>query len=97
MTEKRILLTGASGMVGKCILEHPDINRFEFLAPIREELNLFDFNAVSIYLEKQKLAVIIHAAGKVGGIEANIKEPVNFLIENLDAGRNIAGCASEWY
>ena len=89
MTEKRILLTGASGMVGKSILEHPDINRFEFLTPSREELNLFDFNAVSTYLEKHKPDVIIHAAGKVGGIEANIKEPVNFMIENLDVGRNI--------
>ena len=33
--------------------------------------------------------LIVHAAGKVGGIQANIAEPVAFLVENLDMGRNI--------
>jgi GDP-L-fucose synthase len=32
---------------------------------------------------------VIHAAGMVGGIQANMREPVNFLIKNLDMGRNL--------
>jgi GDP-L-fucose synthase len=33
--------------------------------------------------------MVIHAAGKVGGIQANLREPIGFLVENLDMGRNV--------
>jgi GDP-L-fucose synthase len=32
---------------------------------------------------------VIHTAGLVGGIQANIARPVDFLVENVDLGRNI--------
>src|SRR5690606_3724887 len=35
-----------------------------------------------------KPELIIHAAGHVGGIQANIANPVRFLVDNLDIGRN---------
>lgn len=89
MIKKRILLTGAGGMVGCNILEHPNIEDFNVLAPRRAELDLRDFNAVQKYLAKHQPEFVIHAAGKVGGIQANIREPVAFLLENLDMGRNI--------
>lgn len=85
----RILLTGAGGMVGRNLLEHPDISEFEMLAPRSSELDLRDFKAVQDYLVKHRPDMVIHAAGKVGGIQANIHEPVGFLLENLDMGRNI--------
>lgn len=85
----KILLTGAGGMVGKNVLEHPEINNFEVLAPRRKELDLRDFVAVQAYLDKYRPDMVIHAAGKVGGIQANMREPVGFLLENLDMGRNI--------
>lgn len=37
--------------------------------------------------------MVIHAAGKVGGIHANIREPAGFLLENLDMGRNVVWAA----
>lgn len=85
----KILLTGAGGMVGKNFLEHPEINNFEVLAPRKKELDLRDFVAVQAYLDKYRPDMVIHAAGKVGGIQANMREPVGFLLENLDMGRNI--------
>ena len=33
--------------------------------------------------------MVIHAAGTVGGIVANSRQPLKFLLENLDMGRNI--------
>ncbi|MDA7700404.1 GDP-L-fucose synthase [Methylophilaceae bacterium] len=89
MIKKRILLTGAGGMVGRNILEHPGIEDFDVLAPRSAELDLRDFNEVKKYLAKYQPEFVIHAAGKVGGIQANIREPVAFLLENLDIGRNI--------
>ncbi|MGC5703633.1 GDP-L-fucose synthase [Pseudomonas sp. NFXW11] len=85
----RILLTGGSGMVGRNVLEHPSISDFEVLAPSSSELDLRDFGAIQAYLDQHKPDMVIHAAGKVGGIQANIKAPVSFLLDNLDMGRNI--------
>jgi GDP-L-fucose synthase len=93
MSKIRILLTGGGGMVGRNLLEHPAISDFEVLAPCSSELDLLDFNAVQAYLRKQQPDVVIHAAGKVGGIQANIREPVSFLMNNLDMGRNIVWAA----
>ncbi|MCF5327629.1 NAD-dependent epimerase/dehydratase family protein, partial [Pseudomonas lurida] len=93
MKKIRILLTGGSGMVGRNLLEHSCIDDFEVLAPPSSELNLLDFKAVQDYVERTQPNVIIHAAGKVGGIQANIREPVKFLLDNLDMGRNIVWAA----
>lgn len=85
----KILLTGGGGMVGTNILENSDFKEFEVLAPRSRELDLRDFVAVKDYLKKHSPDLVIHAAGKVGGIQANIREPVSYLLENLDMGRNI--------
>jgi GDP-L-fucose synthase len=85
----KILLTGAGGMVGNNLLEHSEINKLKVLAPRSKELDLRDFVAVQVYLDKHRPDMVIHAAGKVGGIQANMREPVGFLLENLDMGRNI--------
>lgn len=89
MTKKRILLTGGGGMVGRNLLEHPAISDFEVLAPRSAELDLCDFVAVKAYLHKHQPDMVIHAAGKVGGIQANMREPVSFLVENLEMGKNV--------
>lgn len=89
MIKIRILLTGGGGMVGQNLLEHTDISNFEMLAPSSKELDLRDYHSVQTYLQKNKPDMVIHAAGKVGGIHANMREPVSFLMDNLDMGRNI--------
>jgi GDP-L-fucose synthase len=82
-------------MVGRNVLEHPEIGEFEILAPRSSELDLRDFNAVTSYLNTHRPDMVIHAAGKVGGIQANMREPVSFLMDNLDMGRNIVWAAHE--
>ena len=89
MSKKTILLTGSGGMVGQNLLEHPDISSYDILSPRSNELDLRDFEKVENYLLKYKPEMIIHAAGKIGGIQANLREPVSFLVDNLDMGRNI--------
>lgn len=82
-------------MVGQNLLEHPAISEFDVLAPRSSELNLCDFNAVQTYVRQHQPDMIIHAAGKVGGIQANMREPVGFLMDNLDMGRNIVWAAHQ--
>lgn len=95
MSKPRILLTGGGGMVGRNLLEHPAISDFEMITPRKAELELRDFSAVQAYLSKHQPDMIIHAAGKVGGIQANMREPVDFLMDNLDMGRNIVWAARQ--
>ncbi|HEY8035024.1 MAG TPA: GDP-L-fucose synthase [Methylobacter sp.] len=91
----RVLLTGGSGMVGRNFLEHPAIGEFDVLAPQSSELNLLDNRAVEAYLAEKKPDLVIHAAGRVGGIQANMRDPVRFLMDNLDMGRNIVWAAHQ--
>jgi len=80
-------------MVGRNFLEHPSAAFHEVLAPTSSELDLRDYAAVNAWIERHKPDVVIHAAGKVGGIQANIREPVRFLLDNLDMGRNVVWAA----
>ena len=85
----RVLLTGGSGMVGRNILDHQSVCEWNVISPNRNELDLTDFDATIDYIIKIKPDIIVHAAGLVGGIHANISHPVDFLAVNLDISRNI--------
>ncbi|OWY33346.1 GDP-L-fucose synthase family protein [Herbaspirillum aquaticum] len=85
----RIFLTGGRGMVGRNFTEHAAAAQHEILSPTSSELDLLDASAVSAWVAEHKPDVVVHAAGRVGGIQANMREPVAFLTENLDMGRNV--------
>lgn len=90
----KIFLTGGSGMVGSNILEHPESNQHLFVAPTSKELNLLDRDAVIASLSQEMPDLIIHSAGLVGGIQANIANPVDFLLKNIDMGLNVISSAA---
>lgn len=85
----RILLTGSTGLVGKNILESPRALTHRFFTPTSDELNLLDWERTKEYFSKIKPDIVIHAAGKVGGIQANLADPVGFLVDNLEIGKNV--------
>ncbi len=86
---RKMLLTGGSGMVGRNLQEHPSIFDWNVDAPSSSELDLTDSKAVFDYIGYRKPDIIIHCAGKVGGIQANIDSPVSFLDQNIMMGRNV--------
>jgi len=90
----RIFLTGAGGLVGRNILENLREDH-EVFAPLRSELDLMDSNATLGLIKSTKPDMVIHSAGLVGGIQANIREPVRFLVENLQLGLNVVQAAYE--
>lgn len=93
-TQKQVIfLTGSRGMVGSNILEFHKSSEYKWLSPTRAELDLTDYDQVHSFLKKNKPNLIIHAAGKVGGIEANIKNKIEFLVENIDLGRSVVMAA----
>ena len=91
----RVFLTGSTGMVGRNILEHPRMNEIEVFSPSRSALNLLDKAQVEKFFLSHHIDVVVHAAGVVGGIMANINEPVKFLVENTEMARNLIMCSFE--
>lgn len=89
----KVLLTGSSGMVGRNILEHEKSSSYEFLTPSSHQLDLTNRIAIESYLSEQSPELIIHCAGLVGGIQANIARPFEFLQKNTLMGINLVSCA----
>jgi GDP-L-fucose synthase len=85
----KFLITGASGMLGKSLIDQLKKKKHKFLAPSSKELNLLNPYLVRKYLNKKKPNYIIHLAGYVGGIGANMNDPIRFLHSNMIMGMNL--------
>lgn len=91
----KILITGSTGMVGKNIIEREELKNFSVLSPSSKDLNLLDINNVEKYLSSHMPDMIIHCAGKVGGIQANMKDMTHFLSDNLIMGINLVNSSKK--
>ena len=76
----RLLLTGSRGMLGSSILGRIG-QKYEVLSPNRSELDLLNSENVLNYLKENNPNLIIHAAARVGGIQANIENSFDFLTQ----------------
>jgi len=75
---KRILLTGASGFIGRNIL--PVLKeKYGITSPSREQLDLLDGNSVYSYLKKEKFDIVFHLANPTGH---NLADAQDRLFEN---------------
>ncbi len=82
-------------MVGRNITEYKKSVNYTLLTPSSKELNLLDRFSVDAYFKNNKIDVVIHSAGIVGGIQANMANPVKFLVDNTQMGLNIIMSAKE--
>lgn len=82
-------------MVGRNVREHAEAAKWEVIGPARAELDLKDLSAVRAFVQQEKPDVVVHTAGRVGGIHTNASDPINFLIDNVDLGRNVIMTAFE--
>ena len=86
----RIFIAGHNGMVGGAIYRQLKKNGYkELLIATRKELNLLNTDAVEKWFKKNKPDIVIMAAAKVGGIEANSRYSGDFILENLKIQTNI--------
>ena len=85
--DNKVLLTGASGMVGSAISRSlADCN---LLTPSRNELDLCNLQQVNNYFEEHRPEYVLMIGAKVGGIIANKSDPVGFLSENARMQLNL--------
>jgi GDP-L-fucose synthase len=96
LSGRSIFVTGHNGMVGGAIMRLLQQRRDVIvLTAERNDLDLTDKNAVYDWMAQRRPEVIIHAAGRVGGIAPNEKYPVEFLNDNLSMAQNVINGAYE--
>jgi GDP-L-fucose synthase len=80
----RIFVAGHRGMAGSAICRALQRAGYgQILIASREELDLLDGAAVERWFADHRPTVVVLAAAKVGGIQANSSYPADFLLENL--------------
>lgn len=87
----KVFLTGGSGMLGSAIvrLQHKAPEPWDIIAPTRSELDLTDRNAVRAFFATHDFDLVLHCAAKVGGIQANMNDPVGFYADNTQINLNV--------
>ena len=86
----KIFIAGSGGMVGSAIKRKLKANGYKNLEyPSRNKLDLTNTELVNKWFGEKKPNIVILAAAKVGGIYANNKYPVDFLLENLKIQNNV--------
>jgi len=75
----RILITGANGMVGKCLKKLIP----EAVTPNSKELDLTDSSNVIKYFEDNKFDYVIHLAAHVGSLHDNIENSTDYFNNNI--------------
>ena len=86
---KRVFVAGHKGLAGSAIVRRLAAEGCEILTIDHQSLDLTHQDATESWLHDNKPEVIVLAAARVGGIYANDKFPVDFLVDNLAIALNV--------
>jgi GDP-L-fucose synthase len=90
-----VLVTGGSGMVGRNLVEALNSRGVTIVSPGRQKLDLTKKEEVDNYFRSKRPDAVVHCAGLVGGIQANISRPYDFAMQNISMGTNIVSACRE--
>jgi GDP-L-fucose synthase len=92
--DDKIYIAGHNGMVGSAILRAlKEKGHDNFILKSHNELDLTVQSDVRDFFNKEKPDIVFLAAAKVGGIRANIENPVSFLMDNIIIQHNVISTA----
>ena len=90
-----VFVAGHGGLVGSSIWRHLTKSGFtRLIGRSSSELDLRDRRAVFNFMSRERPAVVIDAAARVGGIRANDLYSADFLSENLQIQVNLMDAAN---
>ena len=92
----KIILTGASGFLGSSLLRDLSIAGHEVIGLTRMDADLMSLDQIRDQFSKHQPDAVVHAAGLVGGIQANIAHNYEFLLNNTMIGFNLVAAALEF-
>lgn len=90
---KNIYISGATGLVGQMISRTLDHSGYSILNTKYSLLNPASLNRLEDSLRTCNVDLVIHCAGKVGGIKANSEDNKGFMQANRDMGINLINTA----
>ncbi|HEY5954237.1 MAG TPA: GDP-L-fucose synthase [Terrimicrobiaceae bacterium] len=95
--QESIYVAGHRGMVGSALVRRLSEAGFgNILTRTHSELDLLDRVAVRAFFERERPAVVVDAAARVGGIVANNEQPVEFLLQNVTIQNNVIEAAADF-
>lgn len=96
LDRKRVWVAGQTGMVGSTVCRALKSQKCEIISsPVRTAFDLRNQEMTRKWVKKSDIDVVVLAAARVGGIEANRSSPADFLYDNLMIQNNVIHAAYE--
>lgn len=93
----KIYVAGHRGLVGSAIVRSLKRAGYDnIIGRTHAELDLTDQAAVRAFFEEERPDVVVLAAAKVGGINANQSKPAEFAYENMQIQCNVIKCCHDY-
>lgn len=93
----KIYVAGHRGLVGSAIVRNLKSKGYtNIIGRTHQELELTDQAAVRAFFEEEKPDVVVLAAAKVGGINANNTAPADFAWDNMQVQCNVIKCCHDY-
>lgn len=93
----KIYVAGHRGLVGSAIVRSLQAKGYtNVIGRTHKELDLLSQQAVRDFFDKERPDVVVLAAAKVGGINANNTAPAAFAYENMQIQCNVIQCCHEY-
>lgn len=92
--DAKIYVTGHSGLAGSAIVRELERQGYHHvIACSHQEMDLTRQEAAEDFFHEHRPEYVFHAAGLVGGIEANSKAPADFMYHNMMMAMNVIHAA----
>ena len=93
----KIYVAGHRGLVGSAIVRNLEKKGYtNLIYRTHKELDLTSQQAVRDFFAQQRPDVVVLAAAKVGGINANNTAPADFAYENMQIQCNVIKCCHDF-
>ncbi|MBD5452174.1 MAG: GDP-L-fucose synthase [Lachnospiraceae bacterium] len=93
----KIYVAGHRGLVGSAIIRSLEAKGYtNVIGRTHKELDLTSQQQVTDFFEKERPDVVVLAAAKVGGINANNTTPAEFAYENMQIQCNVIKCCHDY-
>ena len=93
----KIYVAGHRGLVGSAIVRNLQSKGYtNIVGRTHKELDLINQAAVTRFFEEERPDIVVLAAAKVGGINANNTKPAEFAYENMQVQCNVIKCCHDF-
>lgn len=95
--DERIYVAGHTGLLGKALVSALRRAGYKnIITRTRKELDLTKDNSVESFFKEESPQYVILCAARVGGINANIKYPAQFIYENTAINMNVISASCKF-